>query len=143
MTPYRFYTDEFAITVPGSFIDRSATVLEWQTEMGPVTLMIRRRALKEPGEYDALARSYHAELKAGLSAYREETAPDFQCVVPSRVVACRFREEQKVFYHVHILLDFGDKFLIFLWGGEAAQRPVIDDLVRDTMASLLVRETDR
>jgi hypothetical protein len=143
MTPYRFYTDEFAITVPGTFVDRSATVLEWQTEMGPVSLMVRRRALKDRGEYDAIAKSYHDELKASLSAYREETAPDFQCVVPARVVACRFREEQKVFYHLHILLDFGSKLVIFLWAGEAAQRPVIDDLVRDTMESLLVRETDR
>lgn len=143
MTPYRYYTDEFAITIPGPFVDRSATVLEWQTEMGPVTLMIRRRALKERGEYDEIAKSYLDELKAGLSAYREETAPDFQCVVPGRFVACRFREEQKVFYHVHILLDFGNKLVIFLWGGEASQRPVIDDLVQGTMESLLVRETDR
>ena len=143
MTPYRYHTDEFAITIPGTFVDNSATVLEWPTETGPVSLMVRRKKLTEEGEYDTIARAYLSELKAGLPAFREEPAPDFQCVVPHRVLACRFREEQKVYYHVHILLNFGGKLLIFLWSAEASQRGVLDDLVRDTMESLLLRESEQ
>lgn len=139
MSTYRYHADELAITVPPGFIDKSANVLEWPHSEGGVALMLRRAHL-EPGKLGENAKKYFAQLESSLAAFRREPLPAFECTAPHEAICFRFREEGRVLYQVHLLLDLGTKMMFVVWGVDAQQRALLDEVVKTAMPTLLLRQ---
>ncbi|MBL9026638.1 MAG: DcrB-related protein [Myxococcales bacterium] len=142
MSSYRYHADEFAISIPAAFVDKSVTLLEWPLEDGPVAVVVRRKKIAEDGEFARTVEAYFRELKAKLQSFREEAPISFECSSPYAALACRYREEQHVLYQIHVAINLGTTMLFFIWNGQAAQKSAVEELARSVMSSFLYREAD-
>jgi hypothetical protein len=140
MSAHQFHTDELVMDVPEGFADDTANMLEWPAEGGGIALMIRRRVIVAPATFDSMAKTYTTELKARLSAYRDETPPELRVQVPHKTVCFRFQEHGRVAYQVHLLIEQRGRVMFIIWGGPARHREMVDALAKQSFESIMIRD---
>ncbi len=143
MNTHWYQTDEVAFEVPDGFVDDSSNLMEWPAEGGGIALLLRRRPIAEGSSFAAMTKSYSAELRARLTGFREEGPIPFEVPGPHHALCFRFREDARVIYQVHLMLDRGDKALFFIWGGPAQHRALVDALAKQSAESLMIREHEK
>ncbi len=139
MTTYQYHADELVVSLPAGFVDKTTTILEWPEAQGGTAMMLRRAPL-EPGTLPDVAKRYSAQLAATLSGYREEPAITVECPLPHEIICLRFREQGRVHYQVHVLLDLGSRMLFMVWGADAQRRDRLDEMVKVAVPTVLLRE---
>lgn len=141
MSAHQFHTDELMLDVPEGFADDTSNLLEWPAEGGSIALMIRRKAIAAGSTFDTMAKKYASELKARLTAYRDETPPDFRVEVPHHTLCFRFQEHGQVAYQLHLLIEQRGRLMFLIWGAPARHREMVDALAKQCFESIMIRDT--